>query len=69
MSGDDGGSGEIVGYCIVAAGVLDLLAALFLLLTEKPPNPDQRRNLVLILSMAGAGMIGLGVCFWMGVIG
>lgn len=63
------GNMALVGYALVAVGALDVLLALLFLLTEKPA--DRRTRLVFVgaLGAGGAAMIGVGILFWMGILG
>lgn len=63
------GSSPVLGYVLVAAGAADLLVALMMLLTEKPPDPRARMLVVAALAFGGLGMIVLGILFWVGVLG
>ena len=62
------GEGEfpraLVGTCLIAAGGLDLLTALFFTLGQKPADARARKRLALIFLLAGVPLLGAGIVLW-----
>jgi cytochrome c biogenesis factor len=64
---DEEGSRQLFGYVIIVAGVMDLLTAAFIVAVVNM-DPDKKRNVGMILGMAGFGMIAIGILVAAGVL-
>ena len=70
---DEGGIGGIpmlVGGIVIGTGVIDLLLAFFLGFVRPPANADARTRRILVLALAGGGLLfcGVGAAILAGVI-
>ncbi len=64
---DEEGGRQLLGYVIIVAGVMDLLTAAFIVAVMNM-DPDKKRNLGMIIGIAGFGMIAIGILIAAGVL-
>jgi len=67
--GKEEGSRLLLGYCLIAAGVLDILAGFFFLFGRPIADDRTRITVVRLMAFSGVVLVALGILLALGTLG